>query len=280
MKKLLVAALVLSAVSVHADPTRSIYDLMYLPKAGTIYGFSQVDYIDARIMDSETKIDGEFFLGTQTLGYAPIDALSVQVSMNYVRANFDQGTDDFSGISDPTIAARFRLLDSDFRLDVLAESLVSLGDSETESDGDGDNLNGGHAVAAGAQFGMKDAGYQWSVKGLVRYFLEATTDNKETNVESEDDAHFALDLGADVLAKLSQESLVRAFTTVVITQEYEDDQNDATAANNFYTWGFEYQYLVSADLLAKAGISYSLTTGGDLDQADRFNFTVGANYQF
>lgn len=280
MKRIIALGLLVAGTSALADSSRNIYDLMYLPKAGTAYGISQANYADARLMDSDTKIDGEIWNVNQSLGYSLSDMLSLQASLGYGQSNYDSGVSDSSGISDPLFNARFRLMEGEYLLDFLGEAAISLGDHEIDKDNEGDARNGGHEVAAGAQFGRKTEGYQWAFSGLLRYNLESTTDDKSSGVKTKDDAHFGVDLGGDFLVRTTAQSNLHLLAKAMIEQEYDDNKGGSTASLNTYTWGGEYQYLVSSDLMARAGISYSLIKGAKIDQNDVFMFSVGANYQF
>lgn len=283
MKRLLVLALVAGASTAYADSSRALYDLMYLPKAGTVYGISQANLLKGRIMDksgtSAFKIDVDGYTFEQSAGYSLTDMFSLTAKIGYNDISLDNGGSDSTGVTDPNVLGRFRVFDSEFRLDLLASATISLGDSKTKSNGDSDARNGGHDVAGGVQLGHKFTDWQWSTTALLRHYFEATTDVSGSG-KTKDDAHNELSLMADVLFRVDTAANLKFMTSAILTERYEDNQSSSTASSNRYLIGGEYQYLVSNDFLVRGGLSYSIIKANHIDQNDLFTFSVGANYQF
>lgn len=80
MNKVIFFLLLLTSFSTNAAVNRNIWDLQYLPEAGTIYGESTFTFVDGEadvrspIPDSE--ISGQTF--TQRIGYSLLDKLSFE----------------------------------------------------------------------------------------------------------------------------------------------------------------------------------------------------------
>ncbi len=283
MKRLLVLALVAGASSAYADTSRSLYDLMYLPKAGTVYGISTANLLKGRIMDrsgaNAFKIDLDGYTFEQSAGYSLTDAFSLTAKIGYNTIHLDNGGSDTNGITDPNFQGRFRMIDTEFRLDILASATVSLGDSKEKGNGDTDAKNGGHDVSAGVQLGHKFADWQWSTTALLTHYFEATTDVSGSG-KTKDDAHNGLSLLADALFRVDTAANLKIMTGAILTERYEDNQSGSTPSSNRYLVGWEYQYLVSNDILVRGGLTYSVIKANHIDQNDLFTFSAGANYQF
>jgi hypothetical protein len=276
------AVLATSGVSYAAD--RDIYDLQYLPKAGTTYGFSTLTFVEQKIEDEVGDSDIEGYQFAQTFGHAVSDKLSLQASLNYADITYDDDggseIDAAKGLSDPTVTARYRFMDETYRWDLFGGATISLGDAEVDFDGNKDNLQGGHSVFLGTQHGMKQADYQWAVTALLTHNLESTVDSYVSSFDN--DAHNSLLLQGEILNKLAEKSLLRSNITLDFTEGYDADASGSTPPSTTYQVGTEYQHLMSADLLLRAGVDYfSVSTqSGQIDSYDGFNFRVGANYQF
>lgn len=286
MKKLL--ALAVLATSTVAYSASDIYDIQYLPSAGTTFGFSEAEILKGNIEfknagGAETDLNGYKFV--QTVGHSFSDKFSAQVSLNYMNLENDTDGEDettTSGISDPIFQARYRLMDSDFRWDIIGGALVSLGDSEVESDGDTDNWQGGHSIFLGTQFGAKTESLQWAVSAALTHNLEATTEFKDVDEKVKDDANNELLIRGDLLNKLAEKSFIRSHLSANFIEGYDDDADGSTAAATTYELGAEYQHLMSTDLLLRAGIDYTTTNvnSGFIDSYTTWTYRLAANYQF
>lgn len=287
MKKLL--ALAVLATSTVAYSASDIYDLMYLPKAGSFYGISEVEYLKREVSGKSGAADTDLsgFQFNQVLGYSFTDRFSLQAELTY--GNFEIDPDDAAktdqtGVSDPRFLARYRLMDEAYRWDILGGLLISRGNSEIESSGDTDNLNGGHAYALGTQFGQKTEAFQWTVGGLFTHNLERTLE--QGSAEADLDPSNALEIRADFLNKLAEKSFIRYFASAEFTEIVESDDlatgKTYAAPDTTYSLGGEYQHLFSADLLGRVGLTYDMSNhdASIVDSDTAWTFLAAANYQF
>lgn len=286
MKKFIALAVVASATASFASDNREIQDIMYLPNAGTTYGFSTGTYTKRTIEAAkDTDISGHGL--SQTFGYALTDRLSLEGSINYANLEYETGEDttEQTGISDPTVGARFRTMDESFRWDILGGATISLGDKELDDDGF-NNYQGGSSLFAGTQFGGKSPSFQWALTGLLTHFMERTTDI-DGFAKIEQDSTNGLLLRADILNTLGEKSFLRSNVAANFAEETESD--DTSPGVDFsedsattYSIGTEYQHKMSTDFLLRAGVNYASinqdTSNNDDDTV--WNFLAGANYQF
>ena len=283
MKKFIALAVLATATASFA--ASDIYDIQYLPAAGTTYGFSTGEYFKGEIEtdNGDAEISGPRFV--QTIGHSFTDRLSLSASLNYqdLESDPDGGSKSTtSGISDPKVEARFRMMDEAFRWDLVGGAVVSLGDSEVEEDGDSDNLQGGHSLIIGTQLGVKSESFQWSILGQLTHNMESTTDYDGFG-KLDDDSHNELLVRGDILNKLAEKSLLRSHLSIDFTEGYDDEEGDESAAPlTTYEIGTEYQHLLSQDLLLRAGVDYQMlnTSSAQIDNISAWLFRVGANYQF
>jgi hypothetical protein len=289
---LALAVLATSAASYSAS--RDLYDLMYLPNAGTTYGITELAYVKGEF---EGKTAGFNFDGdvkgynfSQTVGHAFTDRLSLQATLDYTKQDADTDvsglgsqTGTTKGLSDPTISARFRVIDEDFRLDILGGGVISLGDQETDTETNGDseinNRSGGHSLFVGAQLGQKTESFQWSFASILDYNLEGTVD---VDGETEDfDSSKDLSFLADALFKVAESSFIRPFASVEFTEQVElDNGEEETAPSTVYELGGEFRHLISKDVMLKASLDYTSTNQASFDDFTYWTFMAGANYQF
>lgn len=100
--KVLLALAVLTTSAVSLASERAIYDIMYLPSAGTTFGISEAQY-SKRTIDAdagETDISG--YGVSQTIGHTLTDRFGLAVSMNYANFEVDPENDtkhDVKGLS-------------------------------------------------------------------------------------------------------------------------------------------------------------------------------------
>lgn len=288
MKKFIALAVLASSTAFATES--AIYDIQYLPTPGTTYGFTTYSHVASEVeMDSDTDEIGGYVV-SQTIGHSFTDRWSLDASIDYTDLEYDPETgskSDFAkGISDPTISTRFRTVDEKFRWDVIGGAILGLGDREIKSDGDTDNRQGGHSLFVGTQFGSKQELFQWAISGILLHDMEATTDDKESDVEYDAESHNSLIVRGDILNKLAEKSYLRSHLSVNFEEEYDLDFEGGgkTAFASQTTWeiGTEYQHLFSQDLLARVGVDYQMNNfrTGQIDDWNTWIISVGANYQF
>lgn len=281
MKKLLTLT-ILTLTTTTWGSARDIYDVMYLPVAGTAYGISELSYTKINIHEDGNKTDVDGPLFSQTLGYSFQDNFSLDANLSYVKAEVDPSnakTTDYEGLSDLNLGARYRFLENEYVLDLLASATISRGDHEIKSNGDSDNLIGGHVLSLGAQFGKKTENLQWAISANVYRFLESTTDNKVFDEKLDGDAHFGYKFRADILNKMSEKSWFRTHLSAEFVDSYEIEKSSVASVTNFEIGG-EYQHLVSQDFLIRLGIAHDQYVTDSIQQYNAFTFLAGANYQF
>ena len=286
MKVLLaLAVLTTSAVSMASD--RAIYDIMYLPDAGTTFGISTFEKLSGDIETDagDTERNGMFL--SQTLGHSISDRLSLAASLGYGKLETDPqpgANIEEKGLTDPTISARFRTMDETFRWDVIGGAVLGLSDHETEDNGDSDLYQGGHSLLIGTQVGTKTESFQWAILGQLTHNLEAT--NKVDgflNSDVESETNNELLIRGDILNKLAEKTFLRSFLSTNFSEGINaNDGDELKAARTTYALGTEVQQLFSEDLLLRAGIDYEMAqyNSAVVDSDKNLIFRLAANYQF
>lgn len=285
MKKL-VFATALAFVSVaQAASNSALYDLQYLPEAGTIFGstgFSYYKYTTSYFdgtNDVTTRQKGPSL--TQIVGYAPVNNLFLQGAASYSDIKINETGEsetESTGFNDFIFTGRFRVLDGAQRFDLVGSFQLSPDDSIIEKDGDMNNYTGGHALNLGVEYGVKSDSHQWNVGATFVRNFESTLDDKDTNDKTTDDAHNGLNFSAAMLTNFTEKFSIKNSLMVMFTEEYEDDDNGEVSASTNYLAEVKAQYLLSKDLMVVAGPRAIIGGSG-------YNFTymiydVGVNYQF
>lgn len=289
MKVFLALAVLATSAASYAADNREIQDIMYLPNTGTTYGFSTVSFLNGEIESDagDSEITGMSL--NQTIGHSFTDRFSLQASLGYNNTETDEdftggSKTEATGLTDPTISARFRTMDEAFRWDVIGGATIGLGDSEIDSDGDSNNFQGGSSLFAGTQFGGKSTSFQWAIAGILTHNMETTVDDDNAADEIKNDANNELQVRLDLLATLGEKSYLRPHLLANFTESFEDDQSPAeeTASATTYEVGAEFQHKLSNDLMLRAGVDYGIinTRTAQIDDFSYWNFLAGANYQF
>lgn len=290
MKKFIALAVLVGTTSSFASD-RDIFDIMYLPDPGTTYGFTTGEFADGeRESDELGDLEASGYAITQTIGHAFTDRFSIEASLDYTNLEYDpESADeyDLTGVSDPTVSARFRTMDEKFRWDVVGGATISFMDREIESNNDRNNLQGGHSLFVGTQFGVKTEIMQWALAGLIVHNMKTETEfevDGGNDVDVEDDANNELIVRGDLVNKLGNNSYLRSNIQASFTEEFEDDQNpeQKTAPSTTHQIGTEFQQLFSEDVLFRAGVDYQQRheLSGQIDSIESFIYRLGVNYQF
>lgn len=287
MKKILALSVLALSTTSFAASNSAVNDLQYLPDAGTLFGDTSYNYI--KFTDSEfdgtndisQRITGMIL--RQQIGYSLMNNLSLTLDLGYTdyeNKTTGESTSNTRGLNDIGILGKYRLIDSENRLDLLANLTVSPGDAEFKSNGDDNAYTGGHTAAIGAEYGAKKTGHQWSVRALYTYLFETTTKDKTASPTDtfKDDAHSQLFFGANLLTQLTEASYIKTFASVQFEQEFEDDDNNETMGSTGYILGGEYQHLMSKDLYLRGGFQSMI--GGNGYNSIVMLYTLGAGYQF
>jgi hypothetical protein len=285
MKKLALATALTMVSVAQAASNSALYDLQYLPEAGTVFGSTSYSYY---------KYSNSYYDGTndvtsrnnghslsQIIGYVPVQNLFLQAAASYAdikSKTTGESETKSTGFNDFTLTGRYRVLGGAQRFDLVGSFLFSPDDAVIESDEDMNNYSGGHTLNLGVEYGVKNEANQWSLgANFVRNF-EATLDDKDTNDKTTDDAHNGLNFSAAMLTNFTEKFSIKNSLMVMFTEEYEDDDNGEVSASTNYLVEVKAQYLLSKDLMVVAGPRAVLGGSG-------YNFTymiydLGLNYQF
>jgi hypothetical protein len=273
---LLMALLTLTATSYAA--TRDIYDLMYLPSAGTSFGTTDALYISS----SSDTTDVSGFVFNQSLGHSVTENLSLAVTLNYANMDIEPDTGSnskISGVSDPSFIGRYRLMDEALRWDFLAGTTLGPGINETDSDGDQNNYTGRVIANLGTQFGQKKEKFQWAVTAL--YTRNFKTTHKDDGVTSAEDAFNAYSVEASILHQLAEVSFVKVSLGLSLSESHKRDDDVKYLQSTMDYVQAEYQHLFSKDFLFRVGAMFAATNySSSNDQSDSSDVHVGAIYQF
>jgi hypothetical protein len=283
--KFLLAICLIAFATVAVASDRAIYDLQYLPNAGTTYGFSELGLSQGRVKveSFDYTVDYQAWVVKQTIGHAITDRLSISANANFTHVDSEsdfagtKSTDSTKGISDPTISARFRALDESLRLDFTGDVTIGTGDSTTKGH-ETNNKQGGNSARFGAELGVKQDGLQ--LTGIAQLNHSAKSTSESDGTESKDDAHNEFVFGGAALIKAAESSYLKGSLTATFADEYDGSDDSTTSSSTLYTIGAEYQHVISKDLLARVGVQW---LNGHADQIESYNLytlIAGANYQF
>lgn len=299
MKRFLALSLLVVGTNAFADTTRNIYDLMYLPKAGTAYGFSELayGYGQATLFDESSRTDIADVTRTQysfrqTVGYSLMNNLSLQAAIDYggdtlkvdAKGGASLDDQDSSGVSDLDLLARYRLVDDTSKWDLLVGGSASFGDSKSPNGSkDGNRMTGGHSATAGVQYGSMMGGNQFAAGLRYTHFFEAT--DKTAGVKTKSNAHNSVALDLQWLVGIADQLFLVPRGSLSFSESFNDDQGGKTEGLTQANLGAELRYVVSNDLMLRFGLDYVNLENSVADEVEYredwfVNATVGANYQF
>ena len=283
--KRFVALCLLSVSTVSFAAERSIYDLMYLPKAGTTYGQTDFNLLKEEVkINGGGKIDVSGYQFEQTIGHSISDRLLLNARLDWVNVEIDPkgGTKStVEGLSDPSIGARFRAVDEALMVDVIGDFTVGLGDREVDGD-ETNNRQGGHSLKVGAEVGQKHEGFQWAGHAFLNRNFKAKTKTTGGGGTVEDDAYNGYVFGGSVLQKLAEETYLLGMADVNFDNEYDNDANGTTASSTRYDLSAGVRQLFSPDLMLQVALMYSTTNQDSATFEDQTAWTLnaGLRYQF
>lgn len=297
------------AVDWTPNDKRNIYDLMYLPEAGRIFGESQLGYSNFTQDLSVPAFDiGELQSQStsfnQMLGYSFHDRFALSVETDYLihrKSKFDledgvtlTGSTERTakGLGDPTVSARFRAVDqrdSGFSLDLIPEYTFKSGEDEEDN-----NKSGLNSYGLGVQVGKK-----YNDTQLAFTFEFERSDKNETKNSAgeklEDDASIDYNLSFEYQQRLSDLWLAEVNVTIGISPE-ETQENKTTAEKQetesraTTSIAGSLIYLVNEDFLLTGGIALGAMSDYEVKEtgssATKYENTsifvsrVAARYQF
>lgn len=292
MKRALAIALICLSTEVVSDS--NIYDIMYLPKAGTTYGITEVSSISGRSELDELDGDLSGYNLKQVVGHSLSDRFSMNITVNFLR--FDQKIEDKrnnidyvserSGLQEPGVNIRYRAIDTDFRLDFFGTAFISYGSAETETTNkptqsytETSSNEGQHAILVGTQMGQKYGMSQWAFGLAYQRNMGGTI--KDNNTNRDFDPSQELSTKIEAQRSLDESTMVRALVGVLF-QEKVNFENGASYRD--YTrdmiLGAEFLHTFSEDVMIRAGGELHQLRFGTYDKYNYGIFTLGCNYQF
>lgn len=292
MKLCLIMGLTLASTISFAN-SRNLFDVMYLPQVGSFYGSTEGAYaygkstlhVDGIGDAAKTTLNG--YAVQQTLGYGISSKLFVTGVMSYEVGEVEvdekggpTSKQKSKGESDPSVNAKYRLIESEYILDLLAGAVISTGESKLASSSrDGNIKQGGHSFNLGLQLGQKISAYQYAFTFGVTHFLKAKEDGNDLNT------HNSYDLRFDFLNPLFEKAFLRSFASVGINEGFNDENGVRLEQSTKLGLGTEFQYLVSEGLLFRTGLSYlnvenAVYDGIETREDFQLQLLLGANYQF
>lgn len=267
---------------------RNVYDLMFLPEQGTIFGTSALTFTEGKIWGRAATITESGYRFTQSLGYSLTSRFALTTNINYLykksdyRYNINLPSDATyeKGVSDPSLDVKFRLQETKLVIDLLAGAVFETGQTKISNDRKKNNKQGGTSFKAGLQLGQQSSGFQWSLLGQYERFLKSQIDeSRSTYGDSTMDANNRYLIRLDGLKNLTENSLMRVFVLSKMIDAYLGNGPVAYDPVTYYEVGPEYQYLFSRDLVLKAGISYSTITSA-ASPYDTWHLNLSSTYQF
>lgn len=317
MKKLLIASLVLTSLPALAiDWTekneREIYDLMYLPKAGTIFGqtfYSSTAYKStAKTTVKIAELEVSTVSLTQFAGYSVMDNLAVVLEVDYL-LNSTQKLDytsivatpdsesESKGLGDPTLQVKYRVLDqkdSKFNLDITPKYTFSTGDSETGTeDDDGNGKQGGSNFGLDVTIGKKYAEAQWTAFIGYEQSGEANSKDATTKEKSKTSSYGTLIMGGGFQRHMTEKWIFEIEVLLASVGNYKEKTGTEYIKfkdQSSFSLQPSFTYVSNADLAFSLGLD--LTSYADYKTEDEAGTKVkyeenaaaslilGAKYQF
>ncbi len=296
---LLAVAVLATTTSVAFAADSAIYDLMYLPKAETVYGFSELayGYGQAALYDESSRetiadVTRSQYSFSQTVGYSLMNNLSLQASMDYggdtrkldAKGGATIDDQDSSGNSDLDLLARYRLIDEASKWDLLLGGSFSFADSKSPNGSkDGNLMTGGPTATAGVQFGTLMGGNQFAARLLYTYLFEAT--DKTAGVKTKSNAHNKVGVDLQWLVGIADQLYLVPRASISFSEKFNDNQGGKTEGLSQFILGAEFRYVVSTDLMVRFGLDYvnfENSVADDIEYREDWfvNATAGVNYQF
>lgn len=189
MKKLLIATMAMAASSISFAQDSAVYDLMYFPAAGTIFGETGVSYTDSKyainlIPNEVFNVSHKEASVEQTLGYVFSSKTMVGVNVEYQfdgktttvfgPASTSNGTTTKSksstGLVEPTVFIKERLknqADWNYNLDLQASFSPKLSDAKSATTtAKGNAYRGNSQFELTAEIGKKNEANQWKASAM------------------------------------------------------------------------------------------------------------------
>jgi hypothetical protein len=283
MKRLFWFALALAALPI-LGAERDIYDIMYLPRAGTTFGMSSFGYSHAHANGSGDifSLSSDAFWMNQTVGHSFTDKFSLSGNIGYLTSKSTHELEGYRltskqvGWSDPSLNARFRLSDDGLLWDVMGGALIESGKSYHDQ-GRSNNKRGVSEFTLGTQVGKKTDSLQWAFHADLTRVGAQETENTSSSGRYvwKLEPYYQCSIGGQLLNRVGSRSFIRSgatFSAMGLGLTTED-------LYKIYRVGTAYEHVCSKDLILRAGINYSVRDTW-LTYIHQIGFTIGAGYQF
>ena len=317
MKKFyLIPVLLLSLPALAIDWTardeRDIYDLMYLPKAGTIFG--QTYYVSAAAK-SEVKQSGVKLAEVevaqvsieQLAGYSFSDRLAAAVRIDYqlnqtAEVDFEGLTPDreeeSKGVGDPKLEVKYRLLDQTtygINMDITPSASFKTGDAESATvNDDGNNKSGRNSFELDLTIGKKFTETQWAAFISYEHLEENTSKDATSKLKSKEKSHGSVYVGGAFQRHMSEKWIfdIAAIYSVSGAHKNEAEDNTFTKFPSIgslslnpqvtYASSKDLAFLIRLDLVSTADYKTKDETGSETEYEENSgaNLLLGAKYQF
>jgi hypothetical protein len=294
MKFFFVLFILLSRFSLASES--HLFDLMYLPKSGTLYGSTDALYLwgeSTRHDDQYGNVDFGFngYGVKQSLGFSLLDNLFLSASLGALLADtkseFKNGaslTNRSAGLSDPVVQARIRLISDQYLLDLIAGGQISTGKSKIATEEtDGNIKTGGHIGKLAFEIGRKHMDFQFSAQLGYSYIYEAKSDLDGMTIKS--NPHSAYNIRGSFQYAISSDSHINPFAELIFTNAFNDNSGSRTSQRSQIDLGTDFKHLINQDFMLKLGVKYTnfeINIYDNLETTEDIllTFIAGANYQF
>lgn len=287
---------------------RELIDLMYLPKAGTIYGETALNFEGTEYNQNknELQVTTHNMILSQDVGFSFTDSLSVGVQYEQQlkgEAESDNGatpggttTVDTEGTRNPTLKGTFRLMDqasSSHTLDILAAYSPDLIDLEgSDNDEKFTASYGGATYKVGARWGQKNGTSHWNFAANLKVLGEAEA-KLDSGEKRKKDSSYDVDVSYNFQENMLPWLDFRAHVGLTRVGGYDvKDDTDTAEVDPNWVGDLGVKFLVSPikdTLVVYAAMGgfwskgYDVDTGGTKDEIRDYKGwkgSVGALYQF
>jgi hypothetical protein len=263
-------------------------DLMYLPQAGTLFGTSEASFgvfnTERQISPTSTsyvKTDFKQVLLKQTIGFSLLDNLSLEAGITFsplfkgdIKSANTVTSYKEDGIGDPTIQARFRLLNAQYLFDVRAFGSFNIEDTDSRTRVGSVGL-GGHSAGLGVDLGRKSDDSQFAISVDVRAFLEQTSKFQTTTLKT--DTFYAANLRFARLVTLADKLMFNAFFDFGYVTSIKDNANNLIGSSLNYSAGVDFRYVLTDRVVIRPSLEYSTVSG--FVKYDNATAAIAADFQ-
>jgi hypothetical protein len=303
MRFILLALLSMPVFAQVAD--RALTDLMYLPKAGTVYGETAFDWSGGQYnQDKTTEVDTHTLIASQELGFGFTDMISVNLSYEH-QINGEESTRsgtsertyvDTEGMMNPTLTGVWRVMEqgsAEYNLDIAAAYSPDMVDSEGSSNDEEFTAGSGNATyTIGARMGQKNGTDHWALEAVFQ--MEGEGETELTNGDKQEtDAYYAMKVGYSMQKNMLPWMDFRANVNLSrVSSKDVEESGTETEYDPYWMVDFGGKLLVSPikdTLMAYVGVGMFYSQGFDVESGGTtteikdfkgWTASLGALYQF